>query len=208
MPLLHKPSPAPADQAAPEAGELADLVARLLAQGAHSPPADHPQSARPARRRATTGYDRLVIRLATGIGLLVCALAWGVGAYCTIAWLASLGLGWAVDATRQILWLFRLTDAPAPGSFSGSTVLVWAIPLGISLAEIGFDPGRVRGLASRLLWAAFLTLDATTTGLGVALLLAPVFGSGAAAAALAASVGLLLALVPEKLARRLIRENL
>jgi hypothetical protein len=210
MPLLHKPSAIPSDQPAPEGGpgEATELLARLMALASQPTSMDTSQPARSPRRRSTTRYDRVVTLTATGIGLLVCAAAWFVGAYFTLAWFASLGFGWAADAIAPLGGIFRGTKELAISSVNGVALCVWAIPLGITLAEIGFDPGRVRGLASRLLWGTFLLLDATTTALGLYLALIKGLGGGPVAGGLAALIGLMLALLPEKLARRLIRENL
>ncbi|MEI6775956.1 MAG: hypothetical protein WCK70_03560 [Chloroflexales bacterium] len=208
-PLLHKPSTIPSDQPAHEGApsEAADLFARLMVLANSSGGQDIPQPVRSARRRSVTGYDRFVTLTATGIGLLVCAAAWFVGAYFTLDSFASFGVGWAADALAALRSVFPGTNNPAVSSVNAGAWFIWAIPLGITIAEIGFDPGRARGQASRVLWGVFLIMDATTTALGISLSLVKSLGGGLAAAGLAAGIGLLLALVPEKLARRLIREN-
>lgn len=151
--------------------------------------------------------------IATGIGLLVCAGAWLVGAYFTLSWLSTLGLSWATAGIAPVTAIFQGAGVPASAADADAAVgsaalLIWALPLGLTLAEIGFDPGRAGGLASRLLWGAFLIADATSSALGLYPILYRHLGSGLPAAALATLIGLALALVPEKLARRLIRENL
>lgn len=210
MPLLHKPSTIPSDHPAPEgvSGETADLLTRLLALANSSGDRDIPQPARSARRRSVTGYDRFVTLTATGIGLLVCAAAWFVGAYFTLDSFASFGVGWAADALAALRSVFPGTKDPAVTSVNAVAWFIWAIPLGITIAEIGFDPGRARGRASRVLWGVFLIMDATTTAFGLSRSLVTSLGGGVITAGLAAGIGLMLALVPEKLARRLIRENL
>jgi len=189
-------------------GEAAQLLAQLIARASQPGDEGIPHPARGSQRRRVAAYDQLVIRLATGIGLLVCAAAWLVGAYFTLSWLASLGLGWAAAAIAPIAGGVQGNGATATAPASGVAVLLWAVPLGITLAEIGFDPGRVRGVASRLLWGVFLLADATTTALGIYPVLASGMGTALLTAGLAALLGLVLALMPEKLARRLIRENL
>lgn len=214
MPLLHKSTVAPPERPGPASAE-ADPTA-LLAQliGLASPEAAGAVSrtSRAARRREAR-YDQVVRLIATGIGLLACATAWLVGAYFTLSWFASIGMAWAAAAIAPLTTLVQGTASPTlssdvrvmPGS---AALLVWAIPLGLTLAEIGFDPGRAGGLASRLLWGVFLIADATTSALGIYPVLSHSTGSDPLATAIAAIIGLVLALVPEKLARRLIRENL
>lgn len=210
MPLLHKPSAAQVEAPAKEieAGEAIDVLAQLMALASQRAGAAPSTPGRAASRRSSSSYDRLVTRAATLIGLAVCAAAWFVGAYFTLAWLASLGLTWAADAIAPFAGMVSGGAAGATSASTGLALLVWALPVSVTLAEIGFDPGRARGLASRALWGIILVVDATTTALGLYPALLKGVGSWALAAGLAATIGLVLALVPEKLARRLIRENL
>jgi hypothetical protein len=215
MPLMHKPAAEPIEQPAAPIGKIDPSV--LLAQLAEWTRAEATtaprQEGRSGRRRTEARYDRGVRLVATVIGMLLCATAWVVGAYFTLSWLASLGFDWATAGIAPIAGLFSEADvertaSPEAMSNGMSALLVWAIPLAVTLAEVGFDPGRASGIASRLLWAVFLVADAATTALGLYPLLAIGLGSGAVALILAALIGMVLALVPEKLARRLIRENL
>lgn len=210
MPLLHKPPAVQAEAPAKEmeTGEAIDVLAQLMALASQRVNATPSTSGRASGRRGTSSYDRFVTRAATLIGLVVCAAAWFVGAYFTLAWLASLGLTWAADAIAPLSGVVQGAGEAASSTGNGIALLVWALPVGFTLAEIGFDPGRARGLASRTLWGSFLLVDATTTALGLYPPLARSVGSWPLAAGLAAAIGLALALVPEKLARRLIRENL
>jgi hypothetical protein len=207
MPLLQKPSPPPG---------RADLAQTTYGYQAATAPA-HPVTSRPlsaAQRRREARYDRLVRVGATMVGLAGCVLGWLFGSYFTLSWLESLGIGFASTALAPIRTLLQL--GPYEQHVAGSTLAnswptiigAWALPLSITLAEIGFDPQRAGGRTSRWLWGVFLCVDAITTGLGIQPVLSRFVGESVAAWALAGVVGLLLALVPEKVARRLILENL
>lgn len=149
------------------------------------------------------------------IGVALCAAAWLIGAYYSLAWLASLGLELAQRGLAPIELLLAfgsqdqiLSAAALQAPAWGTVALAWAIPLSLTLAEVGFDPGRARGRASRVLWMLILGLDAATTALGLQPTLSAVAGEAALGWLLAVVVGLLLAIVPEKLARRLVLENI
>jgi hypothetical protein len=207
MPLLQKPSPPPG---------RTDLAQTTYGYQAASAPA-HPVTSRPlsaAQRRREARYDRIVRVGATAVGFAGCVLGWLFGSYFTLSWLETLGIGFATTALapiRALLQHGQVEHLLAWTTFSESWLTIigaWAIPLGITLAEIGFDPQRVGGRTSRLLWGVFLCVDAITTGLGIQPVISRFAGESVAAWALAGVVGLLLALVPEKVARRLILENL
>lgn len=213
MPLLQKPPDPPEQQPAqPVRPSQAALLAQLLNSVPELPVATRPPMERSRRRPADGQYDQLVRLGATIVGLVMCLLAWVTGGYFTLRWLESLGLAWAgMGAGLALAIIPGNGDAAAMLAQQHDRLLAalaWLIPLGISLAEIGFDPWRSRGPASRTLWGLILAVDAATTALGTHLILAGAVGDGALTWGLAALIGLALALVPEKLARRLIRENL
>jgi 5-methylcytosine-specific restriction enzyme A len=215
MPLLQKPpSPLTERVSASNTSDRAALLAQLL--GA-TPERGFAGESRPVprpRRRSTTRYDRLVQVGATVIGLLGCALVWLIGSYFTLRWLASLGVGLAATGLAPIHTLLQI--GPADDWIVRSSLralwptiaAAWALPLAITLIETGFDPARAGGRSSRLIWGIFLRLDAVTSALGIQPILVRFVADLLTSWAVAAIVGLLLALVPEKLARRLIIENL
>jgi hypothetical protein len=215
MPLLQKPpSPATGRIAATNTGDRAALLAQLL--GATSEPgfAGESRPAARSRRRNTTHYDRLVQVGATAIGLLGCALVWLIGSYFTLRWLASLGVGLAATGITPIHTLLQIGPADEWIVWSSLRTIwpsiagAWALPLAITLIETGFDPARAGGRSSRLIWGIFLSLDAVTSALGIQPIVVRFVADILTAWLLAALIGLALALVPEKLARRLIMENL
>jgi hypothetical protein len=215
MPLLQKP-PAPSPQAASanNQSDRAALLAQLLEAGSDRRFYVESRPAARSRRRSTTRYDRLVQLGATAIGLLGCALVWLIGSYFTLRWLASLGFGVAATGLLPIHTLLHIGPAdtrltwPALRPLWPTITGVWALPLAITLIETGFDPARAGGRHSRLVWGVFLSLDAVTSALGIQPILVRLAGDDLATWTLAAIIGLVLALVPEKLARRLIMENL
>ncbi len=216
MPLLQK-SPTQPSQPNSQVNLTSDsstLLAQLLgvtAAGGFG--TESRRGARAARAREAR-YDRAVRLVATTIGVGLCAGAWLVGAYYSLAWLASLGLELAQRglAPIELLLAFgsqdQILSAALQAPSWGTVALAWAIPLSLTVAEVGFDPGRARGRASRVLWMLILGLDAATTALGLQPTLGAVAGEAALGWLLAVVVGLLLAIVPEKLARRLVLENI
>jgi hypothetical protein len=215
MPLLQKPPVATTERdSASRSSNRAALLAQLLEA---VPERRFDVESRPSirsRRRSAARYDRLVQVGATAIGLLGCALVWLIGSYFTLRWLASLGVGLAATGLAPVHTLLQIGPADARIAWSAlqplwSTIAgAWALPLAITLIETGFDPARAGGRSSRLIWAVFLSLDAVTSALGIQPILAGFVTDELACWVLAAIIGLLLALVPEKLARRLIMENL
>ena len=215
MPLLQKP---PAQSAGavstPQSSDRAALLAQLLGTLPERGFTGESRASTRPRRRSTMRYDRLVQVGATVIGLLGCALVWLIGSYFTLRWLASLGIGLAATGLAPIHTLLQIGPAedwivwPALRTLWPTIAAAWALPLAITLIETGFDPARAGGRSSRMIWGVFLSLDAATSALGIQPVLARFVSDELACWALAAIVGLLLALVPEKLARRLIMENL
>lgn len=215
MPLLQKPPVAATERdSAANSSNRAALLAHLLEA---VPERRFDVEARPAtrsRRRSAARYDRLVQVGATAIGLLGCALVWLIGSYFTLRWLASLGMGLAATGLAPVHTLLQIGPADARIAWSALQPLwltiagAWTLPLAITLIETGFDPVRAGGRSSRLIWGIFLSLDAATSALGIQPVLARFVSDELACWTLAAIIGLLLALVPEKLARRLIMENL
>ena len=215
MPLFQKP-PAPSTGAVStsQSSDRAALLAQLLGSVPERGFAGESRPVARPRRRSTTRYDRLVQVGATVIGLLGCALVWLIGSYFTLRWLASLGVGLAATGLAPIHALLQIGPADEWMVWSSLRVLwpsiagAWALPLAITLIETGFDPARAGGRSSRLIWGVFLGLDAVTSALGIQPVLVRFVSDELACWVVAAIIGLLLALVPEKLARRLIMENL
>lgn len=213
MPLLQKAAPPVTEPiAAPATGDRAALLAHLLG----APPARSAAEAHPAarpRRSRNNRYDRGVQLAATAIGLAGCALIWLIGSYFTLRALAALGVGLAATGLAPVHALLQIGPAAERLSTEAlsarwpSIVLAWALPLGVTLLETGFDPARTSGRSSRLIWGVVLSLDAVTSALGMQPILARLVGDAPLAWALAAALGIILAVLPEKLARRLILEN-
>ena len=172
------------------------------------------RSTRPSRGRSTTRYDRLVQIGALSVGLCGCALIWLLGSYFTLSWLASLGFHAAAAGLLPIHTVLHIGPAEARLTWSAvqslwlSILGAWTLPLAMTLIETGFDPARTSGRHSRLIWGVFLGLDAVTSALGLQAILVRFVPDVLVSWALAVIIGLLLAVVPEKLARRLIVENL
>lgn len=215
MPLLQKPSATTAEPIpATNSGDRAALLAHLLSATPDRGVASESRATARPRRRSITRYDRLVQIGATAIGLLGCALVWLIGSYFTLRWLASLGVGLAVTGLIPIHTVLQIGPADDWIAWSSlraiwpSVAGAWALPLAITLIETGFDPARAGGRSSRIVWGIFLSLDAVTSALGIQPIVVRFVADLLTAWVLAAMIGLVLALVPEKLARRLIMENL
>jgi hypothetical protein len=154
MPLLQKPN------APPSRADAGQVIAGRYAVGPVPTYAVTSRALTAAQRRREARYDRFVRLAATGVGLLGCVLGWSLGSYFTLRWLAALGLGLAAAGLAPIHTLLQIE--PAVGQLSWSAIhdawptiaSAWAIPLSITLAEIGFDPQRASGRTSRLLWGS------------------------------------------------------
>lgn len=214
MPLLQKPPEAAPTPPPADIKDASPLLAQLAALVSPAPTRVAPRLVRSSTRTMDERYNRVTRLLAMVVGVVACVGAWAIGAYFTLAWLAALGCDWAGAALVPFNWLGPAVGAATvPGAISiqhklVDLVLPWLLPVAITVAEVGFDPGRTSGRVSRLLWAGFLLADATTTALGLYPTLTRSLGAGLVTLVLAAGGGVFLALVPEKVARRLIRENL
>jgi hypothetical protein len=215
MPLLQKAPAPPPERNAPASAptDPAALLAQLLGAASQQGFAAETRASARSRRQREASYDRLVRLLAVGIGLALCGAAWLAGSYFSLVWLASLGFGLANVGLAPIELLLAIGRTPPRFSWVdlqsmwGTVALAWSIPLSITLAEVGFDPGRANGRASRSLWMLVLGLDAGTTALGIQPILSTAISDVLLAWTLAVCIGILLAVAPEKLARRLVLEN-
>ena len=130
--------------------------------------------------RGDDRYDLVTRYAATVVSLCLCLVGWCVGAYFTVQWFQ--------------------TVIPAIGIYA------WLLPMGMTALETGFWPKRASGLTSRLFWLGILAFDAYTTAAGILPSL-PDTLMVVLAWVIAAVIGVLLAIVPEKAGRALVKEN-
>lgn len=112
---------------------------------------------------------------------------WWVGAFFTLRWIESLGLGVSTN----------------------STVLWWLLPLTITAMEVGLQPGNIKRSATSLIWGLVLLFDAYTTATGLHWWTKEQIGIAMPQLeywTLAILIGVLLALAPERIVRLLWNE--
>lgn len=143
---------------------------------------------RPVQQIEYSAYEWLMFKLSLVIGLCLCVLAWATGGYFTLIWLQSLG---ATIVTTSLVW--------------------WLIPLATTILEVGMVPTRAPFLWCCIIWILVLGFDVYTTSVGMAVFLggriiAGYEMTGITLWVVSSSVGLALALAPERAGRALVLE--
>ena len=157
-------------------------------------PVQQAVTARPERRKiARSGlYDKIGITIAQVGTIAIAGLLWFVGAFYTLAALQTFGLN-----TANLLW--------------------WIVPMVITAIELWLMPKRGTSWQSFTAFTIVLVVDVGTSWQGLTSFAGktlPLFGGltlpqgGVTLHIIAGIIGLVLAFIPEKLARHGIRELL
>lgn len=173
---------------------MPDMVTPTTAPDSARPPTT--DASLPDRRTSTTLrrprglYETLLAKGSLVVVLLIALLLWGVGAGFTLAWCRSVGL--PIDALGLI---------------------AWAIPVAITVLEVGLLVARTRIPLAWGFWLGVVALDVFTSAAGLLLAVTPrlwadlrLSASDPTAWAIAAILGLLIAVVPEPTVRLVWKE--